>query len=87
MLWVARAQPYVKVIRGGRWTLGRPLPLAYHILPVFHGLWKPLYLITHLAASRSASFLCSDSHTAAGSCMIEIGTLGQCLGFCLPFDQ
>lgn len=63
MLWEARAQPNVKVIRGGRWTLGRRLPLAYHILPVFHGLWKPLYLITHLAASRSASFLFVQIHT------------------------
>lgn len=49
---------------------------------------ETLYSLTHLAASRSDFFpLCFYSHTAEGRCIIEMRTLGQCLGFCLPFDQ
>lgn len=48
--------PHFKVIRNRRLTVRHPPPLAWHVLPVFHGLWKTLYPLTHLAASGSYDF-------------------------------
>lgn len=45
--------------------------LVCPIISVFYVLWQLLYPLTHLASSRS-DFLCSDSHTAGHSCIIEM---------------